>query len=84
MNANSGNYQKHNERHGFPRHPGGTMPGRVPVFLHGGNPQEAYTMPHAYLVDVWKIIQLRKQKDYTSQLLLYCQSIARENVRKAS
>lgn len=32
--------------HGFPRHPGGTVPGRVPVFLHGGNPQEAYTMPH--------------------------------------
>jgi len=22
------------------------VPGRVPVFLHGGNPQEAYTMPH--------------------------------------
>lgn len=49
MNVNPrDNYQKHKERHGFPRHPGGTVPGRVPVFLHGGNPQEAYTMPHAY------------------------------------
>jgi len=55
MNENPGNYQEHKERHGFPRHPGGTVPGRVPVFLHGGNPQEAYTMPHACLADVWKI-----------------------------
>lgn len=67
------------------------MPGRVPVFLHGGNPQEAYTMPHAYLVgrveNQWETI--RKQKEIIRRncrnfYCFICQSIARGDVRKAS
>jgi len=57
----------HKKWHGFPRHPRGTMPRRVPVFLHGGDPQEAYTMPYV----LKHMENLRKQKGYR-HAIYYC------------
>jgi len=67
--------EREREWYGFPRHPRGTMPRRVPVFLHGGDPQEAYTMPHVLRrmenSEFAKIEELSIRRVLSSVLLYY-------------